>query len=285
MAKDFTNVSCLKNNKPISSLESINGSLDRESYYRDVCDELMRSRTIDELALRIHDIVKDLGLTDFLFMRLERQWRTDSKCGLLFSLPQELMHAYHEEHMYDIDLVLPYGKANTQPIFSSQIYEYIDNAPFELDLTQKNRRLLKLYKRFNFLEHAVLPMTACNDSGNVLLMLTSAGTGKEALQQQITPIMPKCRLLCKAIDFVCTKMFQSTFIDKKDNPIAITRKQLTLLRRLVNSDITISNLASDMCISPITAHQHIAAVRKALHVKTNIGAVVKAIRAGLVRLE
>ena len=277
------------NNKNSNDLNPIVHDADlntnTDALYKAMCAELAHSRSLLDLTSRSLGLVKELGFSDFLFIRLERLWQSDSECGLLYSFPNELMRVYHEEYMYEFDLIIPYGKANTQPIFSSQVYGYIDNAPFEMELTRKNRVLLQLYKRFRYFEHCIFPLPALNGSGHVLLVLTSIGVNKQEFQDTITPIMATCRALCKAIDSVSTKKFRGEFIDKKDNPVSITRKPLDVLRKLAGADITITDLATEMCISPITAHQHIAAARKALGAKTNIGAVVKAIKAGLIQLD
>ena len=256
-----------------------------KDYLDSLCAEFSNSRSLADLKQRILQCVTTLGFTDFIFMRLERGWHTHASQGLLYSLPDELMRIYHENNMHSYDLMIPYGKSNTQPIFSSQVYGYIDEAPFDIELTRKNRTLCQLYRRFSYFEHYVTPIHAFNGNGNVQLMLTSRGVEKEAFQSRITPMMPACRFLCKAIDSVSTKKFRSSFIDTKDSPVSITPKPLSILNRLANHDISITELAKDMCISPITAHQHIAAARKAFGVQTNIAAIVKAVKAGLIHLE
>lgn len=267
-------------NNEVNSLD-----LTSEEHLKTLCDELTDTRSLDDFKQQILKIVTAMGFTDYLFVRLERAWHSHSHQGLLYSYPKELMRVYHESAMYTGDLMIPYGKTNTQPIFSSQVYGYIDNAPFEIEFIQKNRALCQLYRRFSYFEHYVTPMHAFNGNGNVQLILTSRDLEKDKFQSMVVPVMPLCRYLCKAIDSVSTKNFRSAFIDTQDNPINITPKPLRILNRLANHDISITDLAKEMCISPITAHQHIAAARKALGVQTNIAAVVKAFKAGLITIE
>ena len=247
--------------------------------------KLNNSSSQEEFTQRIGDIVKRLGFSDFLFMRLERVWHRHSQSGMYHSLPDEWMRIYHEERLYEIDLVISYGRANIQPIFSSQIYGYINDAPFEMELTKKNRLVLQLYRRFDFFEHAVFPLPACDGNGHVVLLLSSEGTDKQSFQASVEPIIGRCRSLCRAIDYVANNSFDTTFVDKNNNPIKITNKTLSVLRELIYRDVSITQLAGYLNISPITAHQHIAAARKALSANTNIGAVVNAIKAGLVPLD
>jgi DNA-binding CsgD family transcriptional regulator len=273
------------NNANNNSKNPLFADSDADAHYKALCTELSQAHTLEEFRERIHHIVKGMGFTDFLFVRLERVWQIGSERGLLHSLPEELMRAYHEEYLYEHDLVIPYGKSNTQPIFSSQIYGYVDDAPFEMELTRKNRLLQKFYRRYRYADHYIIPTPAVNGSGHVQLLLTSADTSKREFQAAITPATPTCRSLCKAIDSITTRKFRSTFIDKNDTPVSMTRKPQHMLRQLANNDMSITELAKEMSISPITAHQHIAAARKALGVNTNIGAVVKALKSGLIQLD
>ena len=256
-----------------------------EEHLRMLRCKLADSRTMTDFKQRIHKIVNAMGFTDFIFMRMERNWQSNSQQGLLHSLPAEFMRIYLANCMHAYDLLIPYGKNNTQPIFSSQAYGYIDNAPFEIDLVQNNRTLRQLYRRFRYFEHYVIPMNACDGGGNVQLILTDRGADKSDFQSKVTPMMPACRLLCNAIDTVSTKIFPSSFINSKNTAVNITQKSLRLLKNMANHDCSITQLAEEMCISPITAHQHIAIARKALGVQTNIAAIIKAFKAGLINFE
>jgi Autoinducer binding domain len=113
---------------------------DTENHYTEFSADLSRSRTLDQFSRRIHKTVKTLGFSDFVFMRLERSWQGDSQQGLLSSLPPMWWQQYQNDRLYKSDLMIAYGKANTHPIFSSHLYEYIEAAPFELALTTHNRQ-------------------------------------------------------------------------------------------------------------------------------------------------
>lgn len=270
-------------------LNNIDHNSSRLSYiepqYKEMCAELAQSRSLDDFEQRVLGLVRDLGFSDYMFVRLERKWLYGSKRGLLYSLPEELMRVYHEESLFEHDLIFAYSKDNTQPILSSQVYEHIDSSPFDMLLTRNNRLVLQTYKRFGYADQYVIPMKASNGSGHVMLLLTASSTDKHKFQSAVTLTTSRCRSLCKAIDSVVTKKYRSLFIDKHDHPVNITRKPLAVLQRLANADISITKLAKDMSISPITAHQHIAAARKALGVQTNIGAIVKALKIGLIHIE
>jgi Autoinducer binding domain len=258
---------------------------DADAHFKALCQELSNAHDLQVFKSRILDIVNRLGFSDFIFIRLERDWQPGSERGLIHSFPKEMLDEYQENLMYVHDLLLSYGKVNTQPIFGSQIYGYVDDAPFEMELTTKNRQLRKFYRRHQYSEHLVVPTAAINGNGNVQLILTSSGKTKEEIQTTASPVIPICRSLCKAVDSVSTRRFRSSFIDKQDAPLKLNPKPLAMLQALANTDSSITHIADNLCISAITAHQHVATARKALGVSTNIGAIVKAVKAGLIRLD
>jgi hypothetical protein len=85
---------------------------------------------------------------------------------------------------------------------------------------------------------------------------------------------------CKAIDAVTSRKVGSHFVSRHDRPFLINERPLSVLRALVSNDDSVGNIAKEPCISPITAHQHISAGTKA-----NIGAALKAIRAGMINID
>ena len=62
----------------------------------------------------------------------------------------------------------------------------------------------------------------------------------------------------------------------------ITPQPLRVLAALANSDLPITELAEKLFISPITAHQHITAARKAMGTRTNVGAIKRAMQLGMI---
>lgn len=62
----------------------------------------------------------------------------------------------------------------------------------------------------------------------------------------------------------------------------VAPKPLRVLATFANNDLSIADVAGVLRISPVTAHQHIAAARKALKRQTNVGAIKEAVRQGLI---
>lgn len=268
----------------LDSTLPIGSSTSRYSNHQILCDELSAAYTINELQQHILKLVKELGFSDFLFLRTNRNWYSDTQYGIMSSLPRELTDPYQHERLFEHDLVLSYCKDNVQPILASHIYDYIDNAPFDTALTRSNRTVLKSYQRFGYFDQYVVPIPAVNGHGNVMLSLLSRDVSKADFQNLVHTTGTLCRTLCKAIDQITTKRFRSQFICGNEQPAALTGKALQALVLLTRHDARLATIAEQMHVSPITAHQHISKARKALGVKTNIAAVVKALQLGLIRL-
>ena len=213
----------------LSAQDAIN--ISSGEYFKLLSAEFSDSCTLDDFKRRILRVVTALGFTDYVFMRMDRSWHDHSQKGLLYSLPEEFMRLYHQDNFYLHDLMISYGEINTQSIFSSQVYGYFYEAPFNIELTRKNRELYQLNQRFKYYEHYAVPIRASNGSGNVQLILMARDMEKEVFQSMAKPVMPVCRHLCKAIDKVSTKKFRTSFINIQDNPVGITPKLLRILNR------------------------------------------------------
>ena len=247
-----------------------------------IIEHLNESTCLDSLTMLTQGIVETLGFSDFSFLRINRNWYTGEPFGLLTSLPDEFIAPYSNERLFESDMVLSYCRDNIQPVFASEIYDYIDKAPFDTALTRSNRTIIKTYKRFGYVDQYILPITASNGYGNVMLSLLDKNTRKKTFRENVMKTGAQCRLLCKALDQITTNRFQEQFISSNERLSELNGKSLEALILLIRHDNRISEIAKQMHISPITASQHIAKARRCLGVKTNVAAVVKAFELGII---
>ena len=111
------------------------------------------------------------------------------------------------------------------------------------------------------------------------MLLTSPHVGTDDFTSLLISKSHQAGCLCKAIDAVSVRKFRSSRLNF--GIPKLSDRPLSLLRSLAKEDFSIAELADEVSISPITAHQHISAARKALNVKTNIAAVMHGIKLGL----
>lgn len=72
---------------------------------------------------------------------------------------------------------------------------------------------------------------------------------------------------------------------KSSEPTKINERPLQALRILARNDVTVVEVARLMGITRHTAKNHLAVARKAFKTKTTIGAIMAAIREGLINIE
>lgn len=243
---------------------------------------LERSRNIGDFKVNLHKIINELGFSDFIFIRLDRQWIRGNHHGLLHSVPPELFRVYQDEKMFQYDLFITSTTRDGSPQFSSTIFQYLNEAPYEIELITKNRKIQQLHRRFGFFDHYITPMPAYNGSDNVLFIITDKYMHPDRFQTLVCHREQQLHTLCKTIDTVSTQQFKKTFVENRNTPAKISARQLEIFKMIANDDISIVKAADRLNISPITAHQHISAARRTLGVSTNIAAIRKLVMYGYI---
>ncbi len=244
--------------------------------------ELRRSIDTKDFKQKILDIVKHLGFSDYIVAPLERDWQYESQQGFLSSYPDEFWVTYQEEELYKHDALISFVKENIHPFFNSQIYDYFCNAPFDNEVTRINRAIRQLHHSFGFFEQHTSPILSNDNNDKYLLTLSQQNMDPTTFQAKANNVIPQIHALGLAIIKVCHLKFPTLFKRPAKKVVYIAPKPLLVLTTLANEDLTITGVADKLCISPITAHQHIAAARKALKKQTNIGAIKKAMKLGLI---
>ena len=267
---------------PAKKIATANHNEDGEN---DFYTELKQARNIDALTMQIVKIIKRLGFSDYIFMPLEVDWDQEIQQHLLSTYPKDFWKKFRDKKLYTLDILNSFFQKNTHPIYTSNIYNYYCNAPFENDLVRTNRSIRQLYHALGFLENYTIPIPGNADNNRFLFTLSKKNMDPEHFQTSTNKVAPQLYALGQAIYKVCNARFPTLFEKPKKNIIDIAPKPLRVLATLANEDLSITGVANKLCISPITAHQHIAAARRALNKNTNIGAIKEAIGLGLIRYD
>lgn len=240
--------------------------------------DLAEARDITDFSDRILGIVNSMGFSDFGFVRGNC---TEDQLPLL-SIPQALTKAYFEAGLYEHDFLDQYKQRNSKPIFTSWLYHHAIEAPFDIDTFRVNREILELNQSFGYFDHYITLMKSSHNSEEIIFSVTHRGEEPTRFQQRASLSATVLKLLCQAIDYVSVSKFPSHFLNPEDDQvITINPQPLRVLSALANKDMTITQLADELCISSVTVHHHINSARKALGTRTNIGAIKKAIKLGL----
>lgn len=259
-----------------SSLMDINPEVDF-GYY----SELGESRCLNDFKQRIDIAVNRLGFQDYIFVDLESNGHDEQ---LINTFDNGLMVRYRDEKLYEYDMTFGYARENLQPIFHSSLQNYIAQSPVTNDLVRGMRAIDHQNKLFGYYDFYNTLASGVRGAGNVMFCVSQRGLNPTELQQKASGCAPALQLLCEAIDFVATKKFSSYFSPEKPaaEQIVITPKPLLVIETLANHDLTIAQVADRLSIGKVTASKHLETVRKALGVKTNHGAIRKAVALGLI---
>ena len=264
-----------------ASIDNPISPINKSSLKYDFSSELRRVKNIDDFKHRILRVINRLGFSDFSFGLVDRDWEHEDD-QTISSYPEEYQRIYKEEQLYMYDMLIEYARESNHPVFTSQVYDYYCNAPFNTEVTCINRAIRQLHHSLGFFENYAMPMIAQNGKDKLLLTLSQQGMATIAFQTKINSMSTSLRLLSHAINDVCSAKFPTLFEQPISQVVDIAPKPLRVLATLANEDLSITEVAKKLCISPITAHQHIASARRALNKNTNIGAIKEAIELGLI---
>lgn len=241
--------------------------------------ELSKSKDPFDLKKRILKLVRRLGFSDYGFIHIENSSETG---GLLLTNPSAQLKSYYDGGFHEHDLMMSYVNSNTSPIFLSQVYDFVTDAEYDVELFARNREIYRLNQSYGYFDYYTIPMLSCNDNGKVLFTITQKNLNSIEFQTKITPFKSTLRLLAEVIDHICATKFHDFFVGQEIPLTNIRSRPLQVLDTLANKDISIKQVADELNISVYTVNQHLAAARKAFAAKTTIGAIRNAVLAGLI---
>jgi|SaaInlStandDraft_1057018.scaffolds.fasta_scaffold212753_1 hypothetical protein len=119
--------------------------------------ELAVSRNPNELKKRLIIALKYFGFSDVAFMRHPLN---QSFNFFLNSLPKELITSYQDRRFYEFDMALDYLRTGcTNNLYLSEIQQTISKASFLNHTFIQNLDILGLYRRFEFNDAYLIPIT------------------------------------------------------------------------------------------------------------------------------
>ncbi|MBL4827690.1 MAG: hypothetical protein JKY66_08270 [Spongiibacteraceae bacterium] len=143
-----------------------------------------------------------------------------------------------------------------------------------------------LNKQFGYYDFYSIPIKPCEGTDRAMLTIAHQSMGPIELKRSVTECSPDLSLLCEAIDFVTTHKFSEFFCqDKHKKSTQINPKPLRVLNTLANNDLTINQVADKLCISVVTANQHLKTVRRSLGTHTNYAAIKQAVLNNLIQFK
>jgi len=244
--------------------------------------ELSEARDVNEFEEKIDKLIKALGFDEFSYFRAAGVNGDPQK---LVTISQDMLRNYYNEEFYKHDLIINYINVNVSPIYQSALHDYVDKAPFEIEMTRMMRAINNLNRSHGYYDFYNSFARAKNGSGNVMLSVTNRGCSTVRLKELVKGSESTLQVLCEAIDFVASRKFAEFLlgfsVESRAN-IAINPRPLKVLDALANNDFNISQVAENLCISTVTANKHLETARRAFGAKTNYYAIKQAVLNGLI---
>lgn len=253
--------------------------LSQQGYEGRYYSELSQASDLDSLKQHILDEVRKLGLSDYWFLPLQQG---GMPVGRLSSLPAELFEAYR--HLRPYDLLVDYAKQQTRPIYASILYDYCRHAPFDCGWIRGMQDIQALHAAYGYYDYYCVTVRGPDGSGTGMLAISSRYMAGAELRACLRGKEMTLQVLAGVIEAVGREKFPQAFPIKETLP-TLTAQPLKVLNAYANSDMNISQLADKLSISAVTVHHHITVARKALGVRTNVGAIKKGLQLGLLEFQ
>lgn len=244
--------------------------------------ELEKTSNILELRTHIHQLIRRLNLSEYIYMHINN---TNTPLFILNTLPKTLIAHYYTSECYQHDMNIERAKYNAHHYFSSSTYDYIASAPFSDQTTHCMHIIQQLYSSFDYFDFYNIPIKRQKEAGHALLSVAHRGMPRTDFQSTISNCKSTLSLLCEAIEEVVTFKFNDQFgcINfHNHNRHALSTKPRQLLQLLANEDCTIYDIAKRLGINIVTANQHLKTARRCLGVRTNYAAIKIAIQEQLI---
>jgi DNA-binding CsgD family transcriptional regulator len=241
--------------------------------------ELNDSRNEEELKTKILDVVNGLGFSDYSVVNLDCIYEPQYQ---LNSLPTPLVRSYYEKRLYTEDMILQRAINLAEPFLSSTIHDHVETAPYTCDMTRKMAAIYELNKSFGYYDCYHVPCKTHNSY--LLLSVVARGICPNDFIRLVNETKQSISLLTEAVVSTLTNRF-SKLLPTRAEDLTINPKPLRVLNTLANNDLTIEQVAQKLCISVVTANQHLKTVRTKLGVRSNYASIRRCILTGIIKFD
>ena len=241
--------------------------------------ELAKRRTLNGFLKSLHQLLKPYGVGDFSLMLT----RPDG-FQRIWMYPEKNREKYAEGRLHEVDFNVRHCLRSDDLMLQSWINKFVDDAPGEDDLFAVNKDIRRMLEQLGFQNYGAFGFTPSSGCGRAIFSFSAKGASSEWIETRALNYKATLRKIAKTVEYIGS-MHHDMRVDRKlRQSELIPNKPLELLK-LIASDLTLSDAAEKMCITVGTAEQHMYAAKKALGAHTQAGAVVKAIKQGLIPIK
>lgn len=239
----------------------------------------LKCGSLDEYLAVTADILRRMGFTDCSFTRMN----TREMEHRMFTTPEALTEHYQHPDISKNDFVLRYCSESTVPRRKSEFDRYIEQANFDIDILRSNRETRQILEGYGYWDYYNLPIPATNGRGNVMLAATARRMAVNDFGMLVDKYAVALRILARTLDHAGTTRIPREFLGKdEEKEIHIKPRALAVLNLMANEGMSVAEVAAALHLSEARVKQLLRAIRDALDARTNMQAVARAYRFGLI---
>jgi len=243
--------------------------------------ELAKRRTLQGFFKTIQGLLKPYGMSDFALILskgdgFQRLWMH----------PEKEPDKYREGRLHEADFNVRHCMNSDELMLQSWVNSFVEKAPVEDELIATNkdiRRSLESISIYNYGGIGFSPSGAGGDRARAIFSFSAKGAPSDWVEIRARRHADQLRKIGQAVEYIGSLHHGMNLGGKSRGNQLIPNKPLELLR-LIAADLTLGDAAAVMNITTGTANQHMYIAKKCLGAHTQAGAVVKAIKQGLIRI-
>ena len=230
---------------------------------------LNEAGSLVEFNKRVDRILKACGLRDWSHMLYEETGWIHESAG---TIPKGNRDTYLAEGLHHFDLMLQHAKRCDTPVLQSTINNYVNAAPFEHEIFERNKVIARLMAEYGYPEYFNVPLSSACKGARAIFSVGVRGCNAEKVRKAILRHDDFFVVLARAVDYVGCMRFDTHFPNTQD-PV-ITDGPLRLLQAVLNTGCEIQEAAPIIGVKPKTAYNYSRAACTALGVNNFAAALV-----------
>lgn len=260
-------------------------NLDEVGYKMALSEHLKQANDFRGFKLRISSELNKMGFTDWSYTRADIPLKMAIETSIS-TFDQEKFKRYIADRMYLHDYAIEHAKAQKTPVYMADVAAHMRLSPVVTNTLLHNQKIVEVYKEHNFHDFITIPVYVDNQDNHAYFILAISGASSAALKGQINENKNRLNILIRLFDFMGTKTFQRQFIGAKmDHDKIMNDRSIRLLEIMAHKDFNISLGADALHMSRTAADKQLAKIRERLGVTTTHGALIEAIKKGLITTE
>lgn len=242
-----------------------------------IYDNLAQSESVFDLSLKITDIIRDNGFTDYALVNIDYPFNAANK---LTTFSHELRESLHELTLKS-NIYIEHAKLSNKYFYASYVSSQLLEVPIGCNTFNIMHQIDNAYSSHEYYDLLYIPLYQ-----EYLLILGAKTLQSDVFRSKfMNSILFMAYMGHTAAILIEEKFLEATvpIIKSKLTP-SQKRKPAALraLQKFADNDFTMEELAKEVCIAGSTLNHHFRQLRDQLGVKHNHMLVKKAIQKGLI---